>query len=105
MTCKNCTIQGSINLVSGSLTMGKFNSSSNGNEGFINATESAYEYVDHGYVRFQSNDFGAHIELESSISATSNLKTFTAPLPTIALTPFQVGALFVGGNGNVTDGA
>lgn len=71
--------------------MGKFNSSSNGPDGFINATESAYEFVDHGFVRFQSNDFGAHIELESSITATTNLKTFTAPLPTIPLTPFQVG--------------
>ena len=76
--------------MAGSFTMGGFNSSGNGTEGLINATESVYEYVKDGYVKFQSNNFGAHIELESSISATANIKNFTAPLPTIPITPFQV---------------
>jgi len=76
--------------MAGSFTVGGFKSSGNGTESFINATESVYEYVQDGYVKFQSNSFGAHIELESSISATTNIKSFTAPLPTIPITPFQV---------------
>jgi hypothetical protein len=81
--------------VAGSFAMGGFNSSGNGTESMTNATESAYEYIRNGYVRFQSNNFGAHIELESSITATTNLKNFTAPLPTIPLTPFQVCRLYL----------
>ena len=85
--CKNCTIQGSIELVAGSFAM---NLSSNADEGLVNATEGIIDYVEHGYMQFTSNNFMAHIELDSTVTASEQLTTFTAPLPTIPITPFQV---------------
>lgn len=67
--------------MAGSFTMGGFNGSSNmGSVGFIN----------HGYVELQSNDFGAHIELDTTVKATEKLINFTAPLPPIDFLPFEV---------------
>ncbi|MCJ1276962.1 hypothetical protein MMC21_004771 [Puttea exsequens] len=85
ITCKNCTITGDLNLAAGSFTMGDFNSS-----GAENATRQAVDFVDDGYIEFHSNHFRAHIELESTVLASADLIDFTAPLPTIALTPFQI---------------
>ena len=56
----------------------------------LNDTERVIDYLEHGYVEFRSNNFGAHIELESSIGVSDTLKTYTAPLPVIPITPFQV---------------
>ena len=56
----------------------------------LNDTERVIDYLEHGYVEFRSNNFGAHIELESSIGGSDTLKTYTAPLPVIPITPFQV---------------
>lgn len=89
--CKNCTIQGNIDLVAGSLTVGGLNHASpNSTQGIVNITESVVDYVEHGYVHFTSNNFGAYIELESTVGGSDSLANYTAPLPTIPLTPFQV---------------
>ncbi|KAL9066955.1 MAG: hypothetical protein Q9161_007199 [Pseudevernia consocians] len=89
--CKNCTVQGNIDLVAGSLTVGGINHASpNTTQGIVNLTESVIDYVEHGYVQFTSNNFAAHIELESTVSASGTLYNYTAPLPTIPLTPFQI---------------
>ncbi|KAL9130521.1 MAG: hypothetical protein Q9175_007004, partial [Cornicularia normoerica] len=89
--CKNCTIQGNIDLVAGSLTVGGLNHASpNTTQGIVNLTESVIDYVEHGYVQFTSNNFGAYIELESTVAASDTLYNYTAPLPAIPLTPFQI---------------
>ena len=62
----------------------------NTTQGILNVTESVIDYVEHGYVQFTSNNFGAHIELESTATASQTLYNYTAPLPTIPLSPFQV---------------
>ena len=73
--------------------MGGINHASpNTTQGILNLTESVIDYVEHGYVQFTSNNFGAHIELESTVAASDTLYNYTAPLPTIGLTPFQVSA-------------
>ena len=64
----------------------------NSTESVVNVTESVIDYVEHGYVQFTSNNFGAYIELESTVTASDTLYNYTAPLPTIALTPFQASA-------------
>ena len=88
-------MEGNIDLVAGSLTVGGINRASpNTNQGILNLTESVIDYVEHGYVQFTSNGFGAHIELESTITASETLYNYTAPLPTIPLTPFQVSGCF-----------
>ena len=84
-------MQGNIDLVAGSLTVaGPNHASPNTTRGIFNLTESVIDYVEHGYVKFTSNDFGANIELESTVAASDTLANYTAPLPTIPLTPFQV---------------
>ena len=88
--CKNCTIQGNIELVAGSLTMASLNSNSSTIEGTVNVTEGIVDYIEHGYLEFRSNNFMAHVELDSTITASDQLTEFTAPLPSIPITPFQV---------------
>lgn len=88
--CKNCTIQGSIELVAGSLTMASLNSNSSTVEGMVNVTEGIVDYIEHGYLEFRSNNFMAHVELDSTITASEQLIEYTAPLPSIPITPFQV---------------
>lgn len=86
--CKNCTFEGSINLVAGSLTMGPFNSTSN--QGILNQSEALEHYIQDGYVAFTSNSFSAHVELDSTIEASAELESYTIPLPTIPITPLLV---------------
>lgn len=62
----------------------------NTTEGILNVTESVIDYVEQGYVQFTSKSFGAHIELESTATASETLYNYTAPMPTIPLSPFQV---------------
>jgi len=49
--------------------------------------------MNNGYVELQTNDFSAHIELESTIKPSKQLITYTAPIPAINLTPFEVNIL------------
>ena len=86
--CKNCSINGSIDIFSGSFSMSSTNASSNQTEGIID-----FFFMNNGYVELLVNDFSAHIELESKIKPSDNLITYTAPLPTINFSPFQVGIL------------
>ena len=64
---------------------------SNANEPVqMNKINETLDYVQHGYMTFRSNNFGAHIELENSVRASAVLTNYTAPLPTVPITPFQV---------------
>lgn len=49
--------------------------------------------MNNGYVELQTNDFSAHIELESTIKPSKQLIPYTAPLPVINLTPFEASVL------------
>lgn len=55
-----------------------------------NETDSVINFLKDGYVELRPNNFGAHIELENSVLASELLTNYTAPIPTIALTPFQI---------------
>lgn len=59
-----------------------------------NQTENIVDFFirDNGYVELQTNDFSAHIELESTIKPSKQV-TYTAPLPAINLTPFEASVL------------
>ena len=63
--------------------MGSFNDSAN---------TSYVDFIDDGYAKLQSNSFGAHVELEAVVTITDSHTDFnyTAPLPAINFTPFQV---------------
>ena len=86
--CKNCTIQGNINLVAGSLTMGPF-ASNNNNQSIVNETEAVVDYIENGFIEFRANGFGAHVELDNTIEATEKI-SWTVPLPAIPITPLLV---------------
>ena len=70
--------------------MASLNSNTSTIEGMVNVTEGIMDYIEHGYLEFQSNNFMAHVELDSTITASEQLTEFTAPLPSIPITPFQV---------------
>ena len=70
--------------------MASLNSNSSTVEGMVNVTEGIVNYIEHGYLEFRSNNFMAHVELDSTITASEQLTEFTAPLPSIPITPFQV---------------
>jgi len=85
IACKNCSIHGDINLFSGSFSM---SSTSNQTDNIVD-----FFIMNNGYVELQTNDFSAHIELESTIKPSKQLITYTAPLPAINLTPFEASIL------------
>ena len=70
--------------------MSSLDSNSSTIGGMINATEGLINYVEHGYMEFRSNNFMAHVELDSTITASEQLNEFIAPLPSIPITPFEV---------------
>ena len=73
--------------------MGSLDSNSSTIGGMVNSTEGLINYVEHGYMEFRSNSFMAHIELDSTITASEQLTEFIAPLPSIPITPFEVSIL------------
>ena len=68
--------------------MSSSNQSSNQNESFVD-----FFVKNNGYVELLAKDFSAHIELESKIKPSKQLVKYTAPLPSINFTPFQVSFL------------
>jgi hypothetical protein len=56
----------------------------------MNETNAVINYIENGFVAFRSNGFIAHVELDNTIEATSQLKSYTVPLPTIPITPLLV---------------
>ena len=86
MKCKNCSTQGAINIIQGSVT---FNDSDlpKTNEDFV-------DFIKNGYVKLNANNFSAHVELDSTIQLSTSLTLFSIPAPEIGLPGFQVGNLF-----------
>lgn len=86
LVCKNCSIYGSIEIFSGSLTTNLSTSS--------DSSLAAGEFWEHGgFVELLVNDFSAHIELETTVAPTEGLKTYTAHFPPIAFPLFRVCAV------------
>lgn len=83
LTCKNCTLSGSLGLSHGSYTMTTTNSTSN-------STNNIIEFFQHGYVQMTTHDLAAHIEYQALMKPAETLKSYTARLPPIRLTAFQV---------------
>ena len=83
VVCKNCSIYGSIEIFSGSLTTNLSDYSDT-----LSAVASFWESG--GFVELLVNDLFAHIELETTLAPTVDLKTYTAHFPPIAFPLFQV---------------
>lgn len=83
VSCKNCTTQGTIDLLEGSFTL-------NTSDDTSNDVEDIALFFNSGYIELVVNDFLAHIELESTIQPSASLILYTAPLPEIGIPGFQV---------------
>ena len=83
ISCKNCTMGGSVDL-----SQGMFSKS--GSSSDSNSTEGIEDFYDDGYVEMTVNDFNAHIELESTVVASQSINYFTAPFPDITLPGFSI---------------
>ena len=80
MSCKDCTVTGTIDILQGSIA-GNTTESDSDDDGFS---------WDQGTFTFEVNDFSAHIELEATILPSANLLNYEAPIPAIGLPGFQV---------------
>ena len=76
--CKNCTIQGNVDI-----SHGTFSS---------NNTESIINFANHGFVELEPNNFFAHIELETSVQGSADLLhyPYTLPIPDIGIPGFAI---------------
>lgn len=79
MTCKNCTLQGDIEI-----TRGSFNISGN-------KITDTIAFFDDGALEILSNGLFAQVELGLDLSLSQSLASLNMSLPTIPLTPFEVG--------------
>ena len=83
--CKNCTIQGNIDISQGYFTINDPGSNSNDSD--------IEDLLTEGYVELQVNNFATHIELESTIQASASLVTYVAPFPDIGIPGFSIPGL------------
>lgn len=83
VSCKNCTNQGTIDLLEGTFTL-------NSGVDTSGDVEDIVQFFEDGYVKLLVNDFSAHIELESTLQPSASLILYTAPLPEIGIPGFQV---------------
>ncbi|KAL9129631.1 MAG: hypothetical protein Q9217_001949 [Psora testacea] len=87
--CKNCTIQGSIDVSHGYFSISNANSTSN--------SSNIVDLLMDGYVELQINNFAAHVELESTIQPSASLFTYVAPFPDIGIPGFSIPGIAVVG--------
>ncbi|KAB8261230.1 hypothetical protein BDV32DRAFT_121925 [Aspergillus pseudonomiae] len=78
VTCKNCTLQGDIEI-----TRGSFNISGN-------TIKDTIAFFDDGALEIISNGLYAQIELGLDLSLSQSLASLNISLPTIPLTPFEI---------------
>ncbi|KAL8909501.1 MAG: hypothetical protein Q9207_000181 [Kuettlingeria erythrocarpa] len=82
ISCKNCTVTGSIDIIKASIS-GNATSSDDSED------DDIFEW-DAGSFTFEANGFSAHMDLAATVQATADLVTFTAPLPSIPISPFSI---------------
>lgn len=89
LSCKSCTTVGSIELSAGSLTIDESPKSrdDDDDDGFL-------DFIKKGFIKFVVKGLKAHVELETSFEPSVPVASFTAYLPSIPLTPFEVRNLF-----------
>ncbi|KAG8528991.1 uncharacterized protein KY384_006680 [Bacidia gigantensis] len=86
VVCKDCSLQGSIDLSDGVISTG-------GNRNSINSSGDAYEsdineivnFLDAGYFDLTVNNFAAHVELETTAQPSGSLITHTVPFPDVGI--------------------
>ncbi|OGM41199.1 hypothetical protein ABOM_009575 [Aspergillus bombycis] len=78
VTCKNCTLQGDIEI-----TRGSFNISGN-------TIKDTIAFFDDGALEIISNGLYAQVELGLDLSLSQSLASLNISLPTIPLTPFEI---------------
>ena len=78
--CTNCTTAGTIELLSGSFTVGSPSS---------NDTESSVHFIEHGYVEVVTNKLFAHIALDSTWQPQTGA-SYTVDLAEIPLQPYSI---------------
>ena len=83
--CKNCTLQGNIDLSHGLLGISEPSNNTNDNSEIDPAVQEAFNFYKNGYLELVVNDFAAHIELESTVTPTASLVTYIAPFPDIGI--------------------
>ncbi|KAL8872059.1 MAG: hypothetical protein Q9174_002240 [Haloplaca sp. 1 TL-2023] len=87
VSCKNCTLTGTIDILQGSIA---------GNTSSLDSDDDEFSW-DQGTFTFQANDFSAHIELEATILPSVDLLSYEAPIPAIGLPGFQIPGIGVVG--------
>ncbi|KAI9718259.1 MAG: hypothetical protein M1812_004249 [Candelaria pacifica] len=90
VSCKNCSVGGGLQLSQGSFSMSQTNGTSNSSQNFM-------QFFTSGYVQVITQNLTAHVDLNTIAEPTITLQNFTAHLPTIPLTPFQIPGIAVVG--------
>ncbi|RLL95628.1 hypothetical protein CFD26_102941 [Aspergillus turcosus] len=90
VSCKNCSLEGSIDLTRGSFEI-------SGSDGFMDSVNNTIAFFEHGSVEVIANGLFAQVELEFDLSASQNLVSFSAQLPVIPLVPFEIPGVLVFG--------
>lgn len=83
--CKTCTLGGLIDITNGMFSMGSGDNS--------NTTEGLMDLFDDGFIDVKLNAFDAFIELESTVLASQDLLSFTAPFPDIGIPGFVIAGI------------
>jgi hypothetical protein len=79
ISCKECSIDGIIELTEGEFTVGDSDT----------LPFKAKDFIDHGYFKTVANGMKAHIELDTKLELSST-QTFDMALATISLPGFSV---------------
>ena len=82
-----------MDLLQGEFSIAKSNSSAQkifNREGVVNETEEIIHFFKSGFIEFSLDSFTAHIELDSAVTASQQIQSFTIPFPSIPLTPFTI---------------
>jgi hypothetical protein len=83
VTCKQCTLDGVIELSKGSFEL-------SGSDNLVNDAENTIDFFENGTVEIIANGLVAEFELGVNVTAAQNLLKLEMDLPSIPLSPFTV---------------
>ncbi|KAI9762686.1 MAG: hypothetical protein M4579_000304 [Chaenotheca gracillima] len=81
ISCKNCTLAGSLEITKGSLTIDGSTS---------NSTDDIMSLFESGSIEVTAHDMSAYMLLELSLQPSVAIKSFSASLPPIPITPVVI---------------
>jgi hypothetical protein len=87
LSCKNCTLEGSVEISQGSFNLG---STDDGDNSIVAAIQDTIGFFQNGSLQVTVNDLFAHIELAAKFDLSERPVEFSVPLPAIPFTPFAV---------------